>query len=618
MMPALTELHLVQWRLPWGALVLLMPLLLGWLARRRRQRLVRYADPHLLPWALAGATPSNRTRGRSIVELLAWALLALAAAGPRIAATTPDATARPVTTPHVVDVMVVLDVSASMGATDIAPDRLSRARLELTDLLRRLQGERLGLMLYTGQAGLLLPPTDDPALFERALSQAGPDLLDAPGTDVARALRLAQQALTSDDVSGAQKRPRGRAVLLVTDAETSSLDGAAAEAAQQAAEELHAADIALFVLAVASPKGGPVPLAGSTQAMQDGVPVVSQPAVRGYSRLAQGSGGQLAMVTDGDADWKALYVDGIARLPGASVATGPARAWRELFALPLGLALALLLWARLPPAARRSLPPADLLLAVCLGSMVSSPPADAANRPPREGASGVTQAAAQAYRHGEWRQALPLFERQGGYAGYMGAGAAAWKLRDHATAARFFSSALLLARTETERDDALYNLGNAHFGQGRWHSAAQAWRAVLLSRPGDARAAANLVHAEAQLAKRSGSAPMKSDLRGRRGFLAEGQVSVDGAVPSDLDESILLPDTPQGPGAGAGPDAAGARLAGGAAGSDAPQVLLNPQRLQSGLVKLERLEDRQRQLLQGLLKQDRVPESSAASGRAPW
>lgn len=618
MMPALTELHLVQWRFPWGALVLLLPLLLGWLARRRRQRLASYAEPHLLPWAVVSGTQPAATRGRSSVELLAWALLALAAAGPRIMAPTPDATAGPVTTPHVVDVMVVLDVSASMGATDIAPDRLSRARLELTDLLRRLQGERLGLLLYAGQAGLLLPPTDDPVLFERALSQAGPDLLEAPGTDVARALRLAQQALTPDAVSGAPTQPRGRAVLLVTDAETSSLDGAAAEAAQQAAEELHAADIALFVLAVASAHGAPVPLAGGAQAIRDGVPVLNQPAVRAYSRLAQGSGGQLAMVTDGDADWKALYDDGMARLPGASVATGSVRAWRELFALPLGLALALLLWARLPPAARRSLPPAGLLLAVWLGSMLSSRPADAADQAPREGASSIVQAAAQAYRHGQWRQALPLFERQGGYAGYMGAGAAAWKLRDYATAARYFSSALLLARTDTERDDALYNLGNAHFGQGRWSSAAQAWRAVLLSRPGDARAAANLVHAEAQLSKHRGMAPMKSDLRGRRGFLAEGQVSVDGVVPSDLDESMRLPDIPPGPGAGAGPDAAGARLDDGAATPDAPPVLLNPQRLQSGLVKLERLEDRKRQLLQGLLKQDRVPETSAALGRAPW
>ena len=616
MIPALSELHLVQWRFPWGALVLLLPLALGWLARHRRQRLASYADAHLLPWAVASGMPPAASMGRRVAELLAWALFALAAAGPRIAANTPDGADAGIDTPHVVDVMVVLDVSASMAATDIAPDRLSRARLKLADLLPRLRGERLGLLLYAGQAGLLLPPTHDAVLFERALSQAGPDLLDAPGSNVAQALRLARQALTPDAASGAQVRPRARAVLLVTDAETSSLDGAAGEAAQQAVEELRGADISLFVLAVASADGAPVPLAGGGQAKQDGVPVVSRPAARAYERLAQRAGGRYAAVTDGNADWNALYDGGIARLPGADVAGAQLRAWRELFALPLGLALALLLWAHLPPATRRSSAGAGVLTIAGLIGAVATSPADAAAAQPVS-QSSIVAAAALAYRSGQWRQALALFERQGAYAGHMGAGAVAWKLRDYALATQHFSNALLLARTDTERDDALYNLGNAHFGQSRWYSAAQAWRAVLLSRPGDARAAANLVHAEAQLAKRRVE-PMQSDLRGRRGFIAEGLVSVDGAVPRELDESWRLLDTPQGPRAGAGPDATGARQVAGADTAGTPSVALNPQRLQSGLVKLDRLEDRKRQLLQGLLKQDRVPAASSAAEAAPW
>ncbi len=584
-MPVWSELHLLQWRFPWGALVVLLPLALAWLARRQKKRLDSYADAHLLPWAVLQTGPGLAMGGRRVFNLLAWLLLALAAAGPRLPALASDADANRSTPPHLIDLMVVLDVSASMTATDVAPDRFSRARLELTDLLQRHNAERLGLILYAGQAGVLLPPTDDAALFAQALGQAGADLIDAPGTDLAQALHLARQALRSDAA------PHTRAVLLVTDADSSSLDAAAGEAARQAVQALRADDIALFILLVASAEGAPMSLAGGGQAMKDGIPVISRPDVPGYRRLAVESGGELAWVRDGDADWDALYDDGIARLRGAAVSAATAQAWHELFGWPLGLALGLLLWLHLPPANKRAQMQAGVLLAVLLGSMVSM---------------GMTSPAA----------AQTLFARQGGYAGHMGGGAAAWKLRDYAGAARHFSQGLLLARTDSERDDALYNLGNAYFGLAQWDRAAQAWRAVLLSRPGDAAAGANLSHAEAQLAKRSG-VPMKSDLRGRRGFLSEGLVSVDGAGGAQ-DESMHLPELPQGPrGAGAS-DAAGARLTRQVDTADASWVPLDPQRLQSGLVKLERLEERQRELLRGLLKQDRVAAPPSASAGLPW
>lgn len=623
MMPTWSELHLLQWRFPWGALVVLLPLALAWLAHRQQQRLAGYADAHLLPWAVVQTGPGLAVGRRKVLEVAAWLLLALAATGPRLPAATNDAAAHRSAPPHVVDLMVVLDVSASMAATDVAPDRLSRARLELTDLLKQLNGERLGLMLYAAQAGLLLPPTDDAALFERALSQAGADLLDAQGTDLAQALRLARQTLLAEAASVTGLPPRSRAVLLVTDADTSSLDGAAGKAAQQAAQTLRADDIPLFVLTVASTDGAPVPLAGGGQATQNGPPMISGPDVRAYRRLAQDSGGELALVSNGDADWNALYDSGIARLRGAAVNTATAQAWHELFAWPLGLALVLLLGVYLPPPEKRALAQAGVWLAVLVGSAGMPPPAQAQDAPNKSTPSATTnatstaQAAAQAYRNAQWRQAQTLFTRQGGYAGHMGGGAAAWKLRDYTAASRHFSTALLLARTDSERGDALYNLGNAYFGQAQWDRAAQAWRAVLLSRPADAAAATNLVQAEAQLAKRAGNVPMKSDLRGRRGFLAEGQVSIDGAVDAQ-DESLDLPELPQGPRSAGAADAAGARLSPQADAAGMPSVQLDPQRLQSGLVKLERLEERQRDLLRGLLKQDRVPAPPSASAGVPW
>lgn len=339
----------LDWAAPWAGLLILAPILLAGLAWRRRQRLADWADPHLLPWAVAeGGLPVTRDWRRAL-DTLAWLLLAVAAAGPRLPLEQQidgQTAAR-----HAMTLMVALDVSASMAATDIAPDRLARARLELADLGKRLRGERLGLILYAGQAGLLLPPTDDPALFARAVTQAGPDLLDAPGSHPAAALVLAAATFQADK-SADQAHPG--AVLLLTDADSASLAGPAGEAARAAADKLARTGIPLFILGLNSEAGGPVPLPDGGFAERDGAQVISRPDTGAYRALAGGR--RYAAVADGDGDWAELYDQGIARLPGAPLPPEHARAWQALYHAPLAAALILFLMANLPAGALSPLP----------------------------------------------------------------------------------------------------------------------------------------------------------------------------------------------------------------------------------------------------------------------
>lgn len=570
----------LDWATPWGTLFLLVPAVLAWLAHRRRARLEAWAEPHLQPWAVAAKGGGEGRSWRTPAAWLAWALLAVAASGPRLPLQADAADTR-MTGGHVVSVLVALDVSASMAAGDLAPDRLTRARLELDDLSKRLQGERLGLLLYAGEAGLLLPPTEDASLFVRALGQAAPDLIEAQGSNPAAALELAANILGKEKI-------RGRAVLLVTDADNDSLAGPLAEAARKAAQKLEAAGIPLYVLAVSTPAGAAIPLpdGGFAErnggfAAREGVPVTSRPALAAYAELARMTGGALVEASDGDADWRRLYDGGIAMLPGAAPAPEAVRAWRSLHTWPLLFSLLLFMLAWLPRAA----PHSALLLALLL-----APGHDTY-------ASDTARQAWQAYRAGQFNDAARLYVGIGGYAGQMGAGAASWKLKDYAAAARHFGAALLLARNEGERSDALYNLGNAHFALARWQTAAEAYRAVLQARPGDARAQRNLAEAERQLAKRRDE-PIRTDLRGRRGTLAEGEANVD------WDKELAMPEfePPEDRVLAEQGEAAGARLQGQQSlGTAAP---LDARRLQSGLRKLERLEERPRTLLKGLLKQD--------------
>jgi Ca-activated chloride channel family protein len=571
---------------PWAGLLLLAPLLLAGLAWRRRRKLAHWADPHLLPWAVAQSGIGQRRDWRRWLDTLAWLLLALAAAGPRLALE--EQAEGQLGTRHAMDVMVLLDVSASMAAADVAPNRLARAKLELADLTKRLNGERLGLILYAGHAGLLLPPTADTALFARAVEQAGADLIDAPGSHLAAALDLANTTL------GAEKSQH-RAVLLITDADADSLADTTGEAVRAAAAKLDQAGIPLFILGIHTETGAPIPLPDGGFAERDGVQVISRPAAEAYQALASGA---YAGVRDGDGDWSALYDNGIARLPGDAIAPERARAWQALFHAPLAAALLLFLIAHLPKALPRVLP--LLLLAVLLPQESKAAEANPADL------------AWQAWQAGRYAEAQTHYLRQGGYAGQIGAGATAWKMRDYAAAARAFSAALLLAKDEKQRLDALYNLAGAHYGLGRWKTAAEAYRGILQARPNDTRAAANLAEAERQAGRFRNDNPAASDLRGRRGQLLQGEVNLDW----DSDNAVKeLEATPAGVLVDRANTPGDARLKA-AAPSPEQRAEADARRLQSGLKKLELLDDRPRVLLQGLLKQDAKPGETLEL--APW
>lgn len=346
MIDLLTQL---DWRAPWAGLLALQPALIWVIGRRRQLRLAGYADAHLLPWAVTGAQQSSLWNGRArrhrLANILAWLLLAAAAAGPRLPVPDVDAESPSAQQRHMINVELVLDVSASMNAADIAPTRRERAQLELQDWLRRLRGERVGIIVYAGDAGILLPPTDDIALLQRALTQARGELIQQPGSHLAAALDLAAQQL---------RGKQGRAILLVTDADVDSLAGADGEAARVAAQGLRHDGIPLYVLGVGSAVGAPIPLPNGDFADKDGVQVISRIHATGYDDLARASGGRFSRVADGDADWNTLHDHGIALLPSDPVAPEQVQAWDELYTWCLAPALALLMLSaiRLPSVRR--------------------------------------------------------------------------------------------------------------------------------------------------------------------------------------------------------------------------------------------------------------------------
>jgi len=493
----LTQLH---WSHPYGWLLALQPLVMAALSRLRPSRAARYADPGLRPWAVwQDSRPTVRV-GRRIAGLLAWILLACAAAGPRQPLSAASAPGESGTADHVMDVMVVLDVDAGGGA---AP--LERARLRLLDLLPRLRGERLGLVVYGNGAGLLMPLNGDYHAFRYYLGLAKPSLFKAGAGDLAGALALARRRLRQ---SGAASK----AVLLLTP----GLSGNAGAALPSAIAALHSKHIPLYVLDTAGTRSSLAPV---------------------LARDAALTGGRLVRDADRRPVWRVLYHQGIGELPGKALPPPAGAAWESLFAWFLAPAL-VLLWALHLPAGIGRRHAAGMAHVLCTVVLLAA----AGPRPAAAAGDGAAQAY-KAYQSHQFALAQAIYAQLPGYRGRMGEGASAYRLDAYPYAIRQFTAALLRARTRHQRADALFDLGNSEYRAGHYRAAADAFLGVLRYRQ-DRRARANLALAARQLGGLIGTGKYTLSILALRGQ-PRGQTPSDTAggaasAPGKTDQPLPL------------------------------------------------------------------------------
>jgi Ca-activated chloride channel family protein len=314
---------------------------LGAFAIARRRRALRLAAGPLAP-RVAPAAGAARPAARLGLSALGLALLALALARPQCGARTE------VTRRLGVDLVIALDVSRSMLARDVAPDRLTRARLELEALLEKRSGDRIGLVLFGGTAEVACPLTTDMDALRVFLRGAGPDSVPDPGTDVAGALRRARALLDSAERGG-----RSRAVLLVSDGE------AQRPGTDTAAAELAAAGIQVFALGVGGRDGAPIPEADESGAVKGykkdgrGETVMTRLDAATLAAVATRGNGEVFEVASADRGTEAFRarLDQLAKGEISGLATID---WEDRYALLAFPALLLLLGALLWPEARRA------------------------------------------------------------------------------------------------------------------------------------------------------------------------------------------------------------------------------------------------------------------------
>ena len=312
-------------------------------ARRRMEALRLFLGPRAAEQAARLGPLLRRRRVRAGLSVAALCLMGVALAGPRLGEAERDAQTESL------DLIVALDVSESMRTEDVAPSRLERATLEIERVVEARRGDRVGLVVFAGEAFVQCPLTTDRSAVRLFLESVDPEQIAIQGTDFARALRAAAQAFDAASDDAGLARPR--ALLVVSDGEDheGGLDAAAAE--------LRAEGVTLLALGVGTDAGGPVPdvqrgRVGGVKRDRQGNPVVS--AYQGGA-LREIAGGDVVRVGAGGSAAERVN-DELERLDRAVVAESTFSAEAEQFQWPLALGVLLLLAERALARRRLTLP----------------------------------------------------------------------------------------------------------------------------------------------------------------------------------------------------------------------------------------------------------------------
>ncbi|MGH8432882.1 MAG: VWA domain-containing protein [Pseudomonas sp.] len=276
----------------WLLLVIIGALLpLAWRRSQDLQRRFRGSiAPALLQHLLITPQDSHRLRPAH----LAGALLCLggiAAAGPTWEQD------RPPFLENRAPLIVAIDLSPSMGASDVPPNRLEAAKHKIHDLIQRRAGARTGLIAYAGSAHLVLPATEDPALLDSFLQALSTELIDNPGKNALAAVEQAKRLIAAEQVPGT--------LVLLT-------DGADAEQFDALGKSLDGSELQLLILAVGSQDGGLIRDAhGQPKTDANGKPILGRFDELGLKNLANATDAPLGSLTlnSDDLDWIELHAE---------------------------------------------------------------------------------------------------------------------------------------------------------------------------------------------------------------------------------------------------------------------------------------------------------------------
>ena len=237
----------------------------------RRRRLARFGNMATLR-ELMPEVSTARNHFKFLLFIIAMILIAVAAARPQFGSKLREEKSRGV------EMMLVVDVSNSMLAEDFEPSRLERTKYAIDKLFDGLKQERVGVIVFAGEAKVQLPITSDYRMAKAFAKRISPTLVAEQGTSIGKALSMAMMSFSSQS-------DNSRVMILITDGETH--DNNALEVAQQAAEQ----GIKIFTIGIGTPEGAPISINGGYISDENGEMVVSKLNEQMLQEIASTTGG---------------------------------------------------------------------------------------------------------------------------------------------------------------------------------------------------------------------------------------------------------------------------------------------------------------------------------------
>ncbi len=216
---------------------------------RKKRAIKRYGNPQLLAELMPEVSP-KRQQWKFWLLLAATAVVIFIIAGPQFGSKLETIKRQGV------EIMVCLDVSNSMLAEDVSPNRLDKAKQMLSRLTDGFTNDKVGLIVFAGAAYTQLPITSDYISAKMFLSSINPSMVSSQGTAIGAAINLAVRSFTPNEVSD-------KTIILITDGENHEDD--AIGAARNAAEK----GIHVNIVGMGLPQGAPIPLPGNNNYMKD-------------------------------------------------------------------------------------------------------------------------------------------------------------------------------------------------------------------------------------------------------------------------------------------------------------------------------------------------------------
>lgn len=272
-------------------LLLAIPVLVAlhiWITRRKRQQLQLFGDPELMAELMPNAS-RIRPHVKFALMLTALSLLIIGIARPQYG--TKEQTVKR----QGIEVMIALDISNSMLAEDVAPNRLERAKQMLSKLVDQMVDDKLGLVVFAGDAFTQIPITCDYVSAKMYLQSITPDIIPAQGTAIGKAITTCVSSFGTEDTE------KSRAIILITDGENHE------DNAQEAAKMAKEKGIHVFVVGIGKPEGSPIPDGrGGFKKDRQGTVVVSRLSEDMCQKVAAAGGGMYVRADNSNTATRAL------------------------------------------------------------------------------------------------------------------------------------------------------------------------------------------------------------------------------------------------------------------------------------------------------------------------